>query len=347
MVVDDLIVAVSGDFDVTGIVSTVQLASLEVTTDVASGTASGDPMIRQVGDELFIVNRFGADNITILDATTLQLVDQISTGAGSNPQDVAVVGDRLYVPALGTAGVVVIDRGAGNALSTIDLGALDPDELPNCISAYELDGEVFVACGVLDDDDPFLSPRGDGVIAVIDTADDSLARDFELPGANPVGWLALTSDDSELAGDLVIGLVPSYNDFSIGCLARVPRVGADATCVVTNQELGGYANRLASSSNGGILWIAVNGFDESFNGFGMLRGLDAETLELWDGQVSGASQSIKDLAVCPSGDIVVADRPDVGASGLRVYSGETTLEVTDGLLDIGLPPSFGNGLVCY
>ena len=36
------------------------------------------------------------------------LVAQLGTGAGSNPQDVAMVGNTLYVPALGTAGVVAI-----------------------------------------------------------------------------------------------------------------------------------------------------------------------------------------------------------------------------------------------
>lgn len=343
-------VAVTGDFNATGILSTLALADLSVEPDVASGVASQDPVLRRVGDELYVVNRFGVDNVTIVGVDSLALQDQISTGADSNPQDVAVVGTKLYIPALGTAGVVVIDRASGNALSTIDLSALDPDDdRPNCMSAYAVGDEVFVACGILDDEDPFLTPRGPGKVAVIDTTDDSLARTLTLPAANPVGWLQPTDRVDALGGDLLLGLAPSYSDFSTGCLARVPvAAGAvAATCVVSNAELGGYANRYEQAANGGSVWIVVDGFDQDFNSYGQLRGLDGTTLTMWDGQVSGASQNIKDLAVCGDGDVVVADRPDSGASGLRVYDGQSTLERTSAPLEIGLPPSYGNGLTCY
>ena len=343
-------VAVSGDFNATGVFSTLALADLSVDVDVASGVASQDPVLRRFGNELYVVNRFGVDNVTILDVDGLTLEAQLSTGADSNPQDVAVVGDKLYVAALGTAGVVVIDRGNGNALATIDLGVLDEDDgLPNCMSVYAVGDEVFVACGILDDADPFLAPRGPGKIAVIDTSDDSVARTMVLPAANPVGWLQPSDPATELGGDLLLGLVPSYSDFSGGCLARVPVAAGGApaaSCAVSNADMGGYANRY-EATRGGIVWIAVNGFDENFASFGALRGFDASTLTMWDGQVSAAGQNVKDLAVCGDGDVVVADRPDSGASGLRVYDGATTLERTTAPLEIGLPPSYGNGLTCY
>src|SRR4051812_1556859 len=82
---------VAGDFQSTGILSTVGAPSLEVTQNAVAGVASSDPVMRRIGDELFVINRLSGDNITILDSTTLSLTAQIATGAGSNPQDVAVV----------------------------------------------------------------------------------------------------------------------------------------------------------------------------------------------------------------------------------------------------------------
>ena len=53
---------------------------------------------------------------------------------------------------------------------------------------------------------------------------------------------------------------------------------------------------------------------------------------------------IGDLAVCPGGEIVVADKT-MDANGLRVYRGTT--EVTTAALPIGKPPLSSRGIVCY
>jgi len=101
---------VSGDFSSgTGVASTIEIPDLEVTVNAVAGVASDDPVLRHYDGTHYIINRFNHDNITRVDAATNTLIDQIQTGPGSNPQDVAVKGSKLYVPALGTAGVVVID----------------------------------------------------------------------------------------------------------------------------------------------------------------------------------------------------------------------------------------------
>src|SRR5438477_11860075 len=75
-----------------GVMSTIDTGSMAVQQRVApSGAVGDDPMLRTVGDELFVVNRSDGNNVTILDATSFALKEQLATGAGSNPQDVAVV----------------------------------------------------------------------------------------------------------------------------------------------------------------------------------------------------------------------------------------------------------------
>ena len=63
-----------------------------------------------------------------------------------------MVGNKLYVPTFGTAGVVVMTAPASTT-TTIDLdGALgDPDGKPDCISAYAVGTDLYVACELLDD----------------------------------------------------------------------------------------------------------------------------------------------------------------------------------------------------
>jgi hypothetical protein len=209
---------------------------------------------RQLGDEVLIINRDRGENITILGGSPLALIDQYGTGGGSNPQDVAVAGGKLYVPALGTAGVVVIDR-ATRALRTIAIAG-DPDGRPDCVSAFAVDGKVFVACGLLDN---FAATRP-GKVAVIDVATDTVTTSFDLPARNPIGLFA--RGGAALGGDLLLGTAPSFTDYTSGCVVRVTTGATPAAngCLVSNQDLGGLANHIAVDPDDGTPWVAVTGY---------------------------------------------------------------------------------------
>lgn len=325
----------------TGIVSRLDLATLDMQTNAVAGVATSDPVIRHLGDKLYVVNRYVGENVTILDAKTLAPVDQISTGAGSNPQDVAVVGDKLYVPAMGTTGVVVLQ---GGHTTTIDLGTLlgDPDGKPDCISAYAVGTKVFVACSLLDQN--FMA-RGPGKIAVIDATTDQ-ATALALPEKNPAGFLQKSPDTSVFHGDLLISTVPSFDVYNMGCVARVPVDGTTApTCAtdLTNSALGGFVNGIAVGADA-KLYLAVV-VDKNFaTTSGKLRAFDMSAGTLMPTAMSGATEQITDLAACPDGNIVTIDST-MNANGVRVFKDGT--ERTTMPLSLGLPPIFGSGVVCY
>ena len=326
--------AVSGDFATTGVFTAIDVATRAVHTNALAGVAGGDPFLRRVGDEVMIVNRDSGENITVLGGAPLALIDQYGTGGGSNPQDVAAVGGKLYVPALGTAGVVVIDR-ATRATRTIVIPG-DPDGKPDCVSAYAVGAQVFVVCGRLDEN---FAPRGDGLVAVIDAATDTVTTSEWLPAPNPVGLFAQLP-----GGDLVIGTAPSFSDFTTGCLARVGVTGALATsCLVTNAALGGLANHVDVPADGSAIWVAVTGFAPDFSSqFGKLRALDPATGAPAP-VASKDSQQIDDVAACGDGYVVAADGT-MGASGVRIW--KDGVETTTTPLDIGRPTGFGNTLIC-
>ncbi|MBV8759416.1 MAG: hypothetical protein JO257_19160 [Deltaproteobacteria bacterium] len=325
----------------TGVVSRLDLATLEMQTNAIAGVATSDPVVRHIGDKLYVVNRFVGENVTILDAHSLSPIDQISTGASSNPQDVAVVGEKLYVPAMGTTGVVVLDNGHA---TTIDLGSVlgDPDGKPDCVSAYAVGTKVFVACSLLDQN---FTPRGPGKIAVIDTATDH-ATALTMPDKNPAGFFTKSPDDSVFHGDLLISLVPSFDTYTTGCLLRVPTDGTTApTCAtgVSNMALGGFINSIAVGTDK-KLYLAVV-VDANFSTqSGKLRTFDMNAGTLVPTVMSSMSEQITDLAACPDGEIVAIDST-MNANGVRVFKDGT--ERTTMPLSIGLPPIFGSGIVCY
>ncbi len=334
--------AVSGDFNVTGVFSTVDVVTHVARTNALAAVAGGDPYLRRAGDELFIINRDRGENVTILGGSPLALIDQLPTGGGSNPQDVAAVGHKLYVPALGTAGVVILDR-TTRASSVLAFPTIDPDGKPDCVSAYAVGTRVYVACEILDGT---FTPRGPGQIVVIDTTRDAVEMTFALPAANPAGLIEPSAPSSAYGGDLLVPTVPSFTDAHTGCLARIRTTGTPGAngCAVTNLALGGYVNKVAMSADGQKLWLAAALYAPDFSSqTGQLRALDVDTGAL-DPVASAAGQLVLDLATCPDGRVVIGDAT-TDRSGLRVY--QQGIEETTGPVDIGRPVSPGNGLVCF
>lgn len=334
---------VSGDFAMTGLMSKLDLTTMEVAQNVGgAGAVSGDPVLRRIEDRVYVVNRGGGNSITVFDATTLSFVDQFGTGEGSNPQDVARVGEDLYVPALGTAGVIKIDTKTG-VTSTIDLSVVgDPDGKPDCVSAVAVGSKVYVACGLLDEN---YSARGNGVVAVIDTGTDKVSTTVELPAKNPYNFM-VKAPSNAFNGDVLIPTLPSFTNYSTGCIVRLSTGSSPtASCAagLSNAQVGGTVIHMDVAADGKKLWMAVGTLDANFeNPTGTLKSFDIAAATV--ATVSPSTQMIQDVAACTDGSVVAVDGTFT-ASGLRVYSGAT--EVTTAPLAIGLPPTFGNAVICY
>jgi hypothetical protein len=334
---DHSIVVALGSSDEVGVVSTVGIPSLEVTRDVAQGAADNDAVLRRIDDQIYILNRT-LSNLTILDGE-LQLLEQVSLGAGANPHDVAVRGDSIYVSGFGSEGILVLDAtdlGAGVS-KVIDLSDLEPETgEPNC-SALAVHGDrLLAACQRLD---ASFAPIGPGVIAVIDTTSDEVETTFELARANPFSRFVPTPAAGPLAGDLLISSVGDFSAAS-GCIERISLDPEPTSvgCFREGEVLGGYASRL--EIDGDRLWFAAS--REDFSAY--VAAYDLSDEELRD-PLTAAGHTPTDFALCPGGEIVVADNPFGEARGLRLFAEGD--EVTGALLDIGADPAFSGGLVCY
>jgi len=335
-------IVVAGDFTAghPGILSKLDLATMTVTQNAApAGSVGDDPMIRKLGNELFVVNRADGNSITILDAATLGLVEQLGTGAGSNPQDVAAVGQKLYVPTFSGKGLAILTRGT-TTMTTVDLADGQTDGNPDCVSAVAAGSDVFVACGHLD---ASFNPRGMGKVYVIDTATDAIRTTVTMQHPNPFGVFEQAPMSSMLHGDLVIAADP----FGAGCVERIAIGAAPASngCVTTDAQLKGYASRidfqtLADSSVMMMMAVALSDFTNA-----NLQGYDTSSSSLWATALSPATEVVADAVACPNNTIVIADHHKTAANGLRVYV--NMMETTTAPLPVGLDPQATHGLVCY
>lgn len=337
-------VVVAGDFSPgsPGVLSVLDLATRTVMANVGPAGAIGeDPVLRKHNGELLVVNRASGNNVTVLDANDFSLVEQLGTGAGTNPQDVAVIGNKVFVATLGNKGAVVLTRGS-TTVTEIDLSVDDPDGKPNCSSIYVVGGDLYVACGLLDDTQTYLPPRGPGKVYVVDPNSLAITRTITLANKNPFGALERIPVGAPNEGDLVIPTIDWAT--SEGCIERVTTGpnAASAGCVVTNADLGGggaYVVRAEINAQDATMFAAVSKYPDA-----KLRGYDLTAGTLWADPVSPAAQTIVDVAVCPTGDVVVSDST-MDAAGLRVYRG--TVEQTTAALPVGLRPQSSHGLLCY
>ena len=338
------LMAVGGDYAGSGIASSVGLPDLMVTQNAVAGVVGGDPAIRSIGDKLFILDKFGGDTITILNQEDLTLVDQFSVGAGMNPQDVAVIDRRLYVAALDAGGLLVFDLDDPSADPTlVDLSSIDAEDgIPDCGSVIAVDDRLFVACGRFDRSDFPWVTRGVGVVAVVDSNDDSVTQQIELTNPNPFGWLESAGD--MMGGDLLVSTVPDpFVDVTQGCVERISTDGdAQAMgCLVENSELGGYASAMTTSDE--TVWAVVTtAFDAGKVG-SYAPGGDGWQI----GGMLAEGSNPTDVVRCPTGHVVVADNSASGR-GLRVFDVDG-LEITDTPLDVGWPAAFlpTHSLACY
>lgn len=330
--------ALATDYASPGIMSRVEIIGRTVLPDVVSGVASSDPVLVALADQFVIVNRFGGDNVTIMDREPLQLIAQVSTGAGSNPQDIARLGDAYYVPVFGGAGVALIDAAADYAVSAIDLSALDAfDGQPECYAALQAsETEVIVVCQLLEN---FAAVKPGVVVRLSEGIAPVTGALAEI---NPNTSLVKTPAASHFGGRLLVGASPNFLVPTEGCVLAIDPTTLANECVIDNADLGGAAIRMMISADEQTLWLAVNRTTDFASPSSVLLPLDLATGALGDA-ISDPAHVITDVATCSDGHVLATDSA-AGSKGVRVYFGGA--ETTSTSLDLGLPPAYTNALAC-
>uniref|UniRef100_A0A832I386 FlgD/Vpr Ig-like domain-containing protein n=1 Tax=Eiseniibacteriota bacterium TaxID=2212470 RepID=A0A832I386_UNCEI len=320
---------------VTGALAAVHLDTRAVTPYVEPTGA--DAVVRWHDGLVWVVNRFGADNLQAIDPTSGATVRQFSTGNGSNPQDVAFVSPvKAYVSLYESATLLIVNPATGAVTGGISLAPFaDADGLPEAARMVRVDTRVFVALQRLDRNAGF-QPENPSWIAVVDaTADTLLDADPALPGKqaivlaarNPVSTFAFDRGASRLlvacagrygVADGGIEAVDPVGLASLGVVAGEAALGGDVLDVAWHAAGHSYAVVSDAAFNTSLVaWSAVTG--------GALGSVYAP-----------GGFSLSDAEVNDRGEVWVANSSFL-APGLYVFrAGADTLLA--GPLDCGLPP---------
>ncbi|MCD6379293.1 hypothetical protein J7M07_02450, partial [bacterium] len=159
----------------TGSSSVIRLdGSYTTETDVAS--IHSDAVSRYYNGLVYVVNKFGGDNIQVLDpASAFSTLRQFSVGDGSNPQDIVFVSDsKAYVTRYDSNDLWIVNPSTGAHTGTVDLSQLaDSDGLCEMDKMIIIGNHLFITIQRIDRNNYWL-PSGISYIAVVDCAADTL-----------------------------------------------------------------------------------------------------------------------------------------------------------------------------
>ncbi len=313
------------------------LASLPVADPgavaLSEQTLSSDAVARAFGSRVYVINRFGADNIQALDANDgFRTLWQCSVGNGKNPQDMVVASEDKGYVSLYAGGVAVVNLSPAADCSDflvqeIDLSSVaDDDGIPEADRLVMVNRRLYVSLQRLEN----FVPTDSSALAVIDTTTDVLLGAIELSGTNPYGatkGLLLEPASGKL-------LVPQVGGFGVldGGIERVDLAGGVAEgFFLTEAELGGDINDFVIVSDTRA-YVVVS--DANFNN--RLVRFDPSTGAV-QATLLDSSAYLPDIEHDSETDQLFVASQDFARPGIRIFD-RNDMEATPEPIGTGLPP---------
>lgn len=296
-----------------------------------------DAVVRTHGGLVYVINRLFADNIQVLDpvhgfATRLQC----STGAGTNPHDIAFAGpQKAYVTRLERPQLLIVNPAAEPTCSdfvrgSIDLSSLaDADGNPDMDQMAIVDGRLYVALERLDIRTILRTPAMNAALAVIDVATDTLIGSIELQGKNP---FAATKGLTVRGGAIYLA-EPGYFGVMDGGIERVDLATQRSDgFIITEEELGGdITDFVLVSDHLAYAIVGEPGFRNALVAF------DPTTRRITQTLLEASGATLFDIELNDRGELWVADRAR-RAAGIRIFRAADGAPLAAAPLNLVLPP---------
>lgn len=208
--------------DPIGSLATISLASPGIAATGRVTTDGSDAVVRSFGGRIYVVNRFGTDTIQVIDPASFAVIGNYSAnvapGAGSNPQDIAVLSDqKAYITRLDAQSdsansddLLIVRPLTGERIGSIDLTPYTTDDGERLARAAQMvlvGSRLFVCLQDLPAN-MLLSADTNGKVVVIDTERDAVTDVIALAGRNP--W---DITYSPLTGKLYVANTGVYDAF--------------------------------------------------------------------------------------------------------------------------------------
>ena len=326
---------VESDFS-TGSFSSIDAASKLSACDVAS--VHSDARVRWYNGRVYVVNRFGADNIQVLDGASYALVRQFSVGNGANPYDIAFASPtHAYVTRYESTDLWIVNPATGAHTGTVSLAALaDADGIPEMDHLEMVGPLLFVSLQRVNRNAGF-QPTDSSLVAVVDTRTDVLVdcdpvtpgvQGILLPRTNPVTPFVFDTARTRL----YLGCAGLYG-VPDGGIVRVDPVTLRADGVAAGEDsLGGDVLDLAwHDDQRAYAIVSDHAFNTSLIRWSPVTGRREATL------YAPGGFSLADAEVTPDGGEVWACNSSFSSPGIRVFSTATGLAVGS-TITCTLPP---------
>ncbi|MFC1853050.1 hypothetical protein ACFL27_22865 [candidate division CSSED10-310 bacterium] len=177
---------VSTDFQ-TGSFTTISLEPPRtVTEDI--GDICSDAIARYFNDFIYVVGRFNCDSIQVYDPDlNYALRNEYSVGAGTNPQDIAVINSQqAYISRLLASSLLLVDPATGQQQSEIDLSAYaDSDGYPEMYLMFYLAEYNYLFIALQRLNTTTWTNEAPSYVIVIDTLTAAIKKAIPLQNLNP------------------------------------------------------------------------------------------------------------------------------------------------------------------
>ncbi len=344
------IVTQSADYS-SGAVSLVSFNGASMATMKSITTVHSDAIGRFQDRQLLVTNRLGADNIEFIDlpavgaAERFLTIRQLALATPEQPlnlQDVVLIDTtKAYVISAQGDEVIVFNPTTGVRATPIDLSPFTrPHSAAKAASLVRAGDQVLVALQNLDET---FSPSGDSRVVVIDVAADTVVdtdpheagvQAIELELQNPFARIILNSSETEV----LVASTGSFFGDPDGGIEAIDLSDYSTRVAISEETVGGNLNWIGLMPDGNTGYAVISKADFT----NAIVRLDTQD-DLWTAVVtSGALASIDAIGANPAidaqGRLWIPDRK-FDQHGIRVFSGDTEDEVTDGAVDVGLPPA--------
>ena len=316
--------------------------SIVARVDLDSGEAhdglvafpAGDMVLTAEGRDIYLLSRSGEDVIRRYpDGDFSQAPDlEVSTGAGSNPHDLSLCGDRLWVSLYNHSHLIALDPTSGDLLQTVDLHEFDEGEDDSCepSSIVRAEGSLFVALERFDLHNLRADPQGR--ILELSCEDGSVLNQWNT-GPSPQ-----IQEDPRQDGTL---LVKEGDFYTVDGAVRTlqPATGEFSAALLSEAELDADLGGLTASADHLVASSWAFGATPSLSA---LHCFERKTEELLPGP-AGLSQNLWHLRSSPNGDVWATLSPSAaepGAEhGIMIIDPVTCRAAQKGLTSFLLPPT--------
>ncbi len=321
------------------------LASLDAAAGYAATTAlvttdGSDVVLKSFFDKVYVINRFGADTIQVINPEGYGIVADYSVGAGSNPQDIWVTSEeKAYVSRLDAqndtadqSDVLIINPLTGVKLGSLDFKSYmndDGDRLSRAAQMVGVDKKLFISMQDLPTNllDKANAP---GKVAVVDMETDAILGVIALSGRNPadITYSPLTKKVYVSESGVFDSFATDVTDPYGGIEVIDPETLQSLGIMIDDMDLGAYAQavRLASDTVGYVITggLAIASFNPTT--YQVINKAFFTTAGFY----------LPDFSLDKDGNIYVADAT-VGNAGIIVINQAGT--VLAGPVAVGAPPS--------